>query len=218
MTNVLWAAGATLLLAGCASAPPPAPVVKPEVQATLPYVIIQNELSVVGGTVPSWVTMDNSEIQAQPEYKDVYVFKFDGGEAKSLDGARIVTRKIDAADQIASMVRQRIQAKFSGAQVGDKDKVATYFENVVKSLADAKITGFKQEKEFWVQIEYKKPDGTLDPDRIYYRYFVLYSVPKATLDALLKSALDAADTASKPLTPDEATARAQVKEAFAKGF
>ncbi len=212
LTNALWAAGATLLLAGCASSPPPANVPKPEVQATLPYVIIQNQLSIVGGQVPAWVTEDTDQLQAEPQYKDVYLFKFDSGDAKDLDGAKLVTKQMDAAAQIAQTVTQRIQTSFKGAQVGDKTKVETYFENVVHNLSDAHVTGFKQEKEFWVQLEYKKPDGSLDPDRIYYRYFVLYSVPKATLDAMVKAAFDNANIADKPKTPDEARARDLVQK------
>lgn len=216
--------GAALLLAGCgttsaaAPAPAPAPAPAKPAQKAPPFTIIQHQLSVIGGEIPSWVSQDADELETQPQYKDKYVFKFDGGESKDLDGAKIVTKKIDAADQITSMVKQRIQSKFAGAQVGDKNKVETYFESVVKSLGDAKVTGFRQEKEFWVQLQYNKADGTPDPDKIVYRYFVLYSVPKSILNDQIKKAFDDSDGAAKPKTEDEVSARSRVKDAFKDGF
>jgi hypothetical protein len=104
--------------------------------------------------------------------------------------------------------------KFAGAAAGDMNKLEGYMEQVVKSLSDATITGYKQVDNYWVQMRYYKPDGNVDEDA--YTYLALYTIPKAVLDELVRKALDEAAVANRPRSPDEETARKRVKEAFAK--
>jgi hypothetical protein len=71
---------------------------------------------------------------------------------------------------------------------------------VVKSLADAKVTGWRNMANYWVQYEYtatKKQE---------YRWFVLYTIPKEIVKQLMAEALNKApqpDTAEKKNAKDK---------------
>jgi hypothetical protein len=55
-------------------------------------------------------------------------------------------------------------------------------------------------------------------DRDDYTYYSLYTIPRATLDELIRKALNDADVAEKPKTENEQRARDLVKEAFSAGL
>jgi len=74
-------------------------------------------------------------------------------------------------------------------------------ENVVKSLAQAQLTGFKKEKDFWVQRQFA--DGRLD-----YSYKVLYSIDKDSVKKLLNDAA----SGQKADTPEKVSAKDKVKK------
>jgi len=209
------------LVAGCASKPAPKPA---QPQASKPPAVAQplvkrpdildHKNYKWGKEPPEWVTMNVDELQKMDKYKDVYVFKFESPRAKDLQGAELWTKNFTAAAEIAQQVKNRVQVKFAGAAAGDMNKLEGYMEQVVKSLSDATISGYKQVDSYWVQMRYYKPDGNVDEDA--YTYLALYTIPKAVLDELVRKALDEAAVANKPKSPDEETARKRVKEAFAK--
>lgn len=206
-----------LLIAGCASKPAskPAPA-KPAVAQ--PIVkrpdLLDHKNYKWGKEPPEWVTMNVDELEKLDKYKDVYVFKFESPRAKDLQGAELWTKNFTAASEIAQQVKNRVQVKFAGAAAGDMNKLETYMEQVVKSFSDSTFAGYKQVDSYWVQMRYYKPDGSVDEDA--YTYLALYTIPKATLDELVRKALDEAAEANKPKSPDEETARQRVKEAFEK--
>jgi hypothetical protein len=179
-------------------APSPAPVLKP----TATKVVIEHKNTMLGGEVPEWVTMEIGDIEATPKYKDSYVFR---GEAVggSEAGAKLLATQMDVDTQIARMINLRVQNLFSGAQVGDDKNLENYMENIVKSLADAKISGWRNMANFWVQYEYtatKKQE---------FRYFVLFTIPKETVKALLADALQKQPPAD---TKEKLTARDKVRQ------
>jgi len=51
-----------------------------------------------------------------------------------------------------------------------------------------------------------------------YRYLLLYTVPRAQIDAAIQRALDAQSGKAKPKTEEEQTARDRVKELFSEGM
>jgi len=190
-------------LASCASAPADKPADKPVVAA--PKVpaktVLDQKGALTGGDIPDWVNMDVGDIETLPKYKDFYVFR---GEATggSEQSAKLIASRLDADTQIARMISLRVQNLFSGAQVGDDKTVETYMENVVKSLADAKISGWREAGSWWVQYEYtatKKQE---------YRYYLLYTIPKDTVKQLLQDAI----TGQPADTKDKITARDRVKQ------
>ncbi len=167
-----------------------------------------------GREVPEWVVMDATEIEEMDEYEDVYVFKFESPRAQSLQGAELWTRNFTAASQIAQTVRNRVQVKFAGAAVGDMDMVESYMEQVVQSLSDAEFSGYQPEADYWIQMRYYRPDGSVDEDA--YTYLVMYTIPQNTLDRMIQDALD--EAGDEPETEEEETARQRVREAFENGL
>lgn len=197
---LVFAAG---LVVGCASAPSADKGTdKPSVSVKTPAKqILDHKGALTGADVPDWVNQEVSDIEASPKFKDMYVFR---GEATggSEQSAKLIASRLDADTQIARMVSLRVQNLFSGAQVGDDKVIETYMENVVKSLADAKLSGWREVGSWWVQYEYtatKKQE---------YRYYLLYTIPKDTVKQLIVAAVNgqAADT------PDKITARDRVRQ------
>lgn len=184
----------------CASAPEPkaSPSPTPVAKATPTKQVIDHKNLMLGGDIPDWILSEIGDIEAQPKYKDAYVFR---GEAVggSEQGAKMLATQMDADTQIARMISLRVQNLFAGAQVGDDKNLENYMENVVKSLADAKITGWRNMANYWVQYEYTKDK------RQEFRYFVLFTIPKETVKQLMDEALNkepAPDTEEKKVAKD----------------
>ena len=208
MKNISKMVGAIALvslfgfLASCASAPVEKPVEKVNVSIKTPAKqILDHKGALTGGDIPLWVNQDVGEIETDAKYKDMYAFR---GEATggSEQSAKLIASRLDADTQIARMISLRVQNMFSGAQVGDDKTIETYMENVVKSLADAKISGWREAGSWWVQYEYTATN------KQEYRYYLLYTIPK---DAV-KKLIDAAIAGQPAETKDKITARDRVKQ------
>jgi hypothetical protein len=142
----------------------------------------------------------------------VYLFKF-METGNSVDGLTIWARGFSASSEIARLVSTRVQDKFVGAAAGDKDKLETYLEEVVKSVSEAQYSGAAKVASYWWQIQRADASGNLVQP---FEYYLLYGVPKDQIDQAIKRALAAAD--EKPASPDEQTARDRVKAAMEGGL
>ncbi len=205
---VVVVTGIVLLLGACVSSPK---VEKPQmIQEAKPEVIDDQ----YHGTreTPDWVFMEPDEIANN--VKDYYVFKF-MRSGKDLDGLRLWTRGFVASSEIARLVSVKVKDKFVGAAAGDKDKLETYMEEVVKSVSKAQFSGARKKASYWWLIRKVNTDGTVEEK---YEYFMLYYVPKDQIDQAIKRALEEADKRVKPKSEEEVTARERVKEAFGKGL
>jgi hypothetical protein len=176
---------------------------------------IEHKGTAFGSDVPNWVFEEQADIEAVKDYKGLYVFKFEQ-TGKDLEGVKAWTRSFTAATEVARMVSTRVMNKFVGAQIGDKDMVETYMEEVAKILAVAEYAGARQKADFWVYQQYYSDDGK-PTDKIY-RYLLLYTVPREQIDAAIQRALDAQSGKAKPKTEEENTARDRVKELFSDGM
>jgi hypothetical protein len=219
----LWKVAAVLIVLAfvfaCAGGPKekearPTGEIKVEPQLYPPKVI-EHKNTAFGGDVPDWVFWEQADLEQQSEYKDVYVFKFDQ-EGKDLEGLKAWTRSFVAATEVARMVSTRVLDKFVGAQVGDKDMVETYMEEVAKVLSVAEYAGARKKADFWVYRQFYDDNGK--PTEKRYMYLLLYTVPRDQIDAAIQRALDQQDKASKPKTEEEQTARDRVKELFGSGL
>jgi hypothetical protein len=159
--------------------------------------------------------LEQSEIEALPKYKDVYVFKFDES-GKSLDGGKMWAQQFTAAATIAQQVQNRVQVKVAGANIGDRNETGSYIEMAVKSLSDATFSGYKEAENYWLQRRYYKQDGSVDRED--YTYYSLYTIPRKTLDGLVAKALNDTDTQEKPKTENERAARERVKALVEEGL
>jgi hypothetical protein len=180
-----------------------------------PPKVLEHKNTAFGGDVPNWVFAEQDELEKQPEYKGQYVFKFDQ-TGRNLEGLKAWTRSFVAATEVARMVSTRVMNKFAGAQVGDKDMVETYMEEVAKVLALAEYSGARQKADFWVLSQKFTDEGK--PSEKEYRYLLLYTVPREQIDAAIRRALDQQGSKSKPKSEEEQTARERVKELFSEGM
>lgn len=213
MKKILAMTAVAVMFASCGgSTPPPAndPVTNPSVQEL--EVVITYQDKDLGVPIPAWVRTSELDLQNSPDYKDFYVFKF-MEEGQDLRGTQLAAEKLQAAPAVASQINQRVQAKFVGAEVGDRNLMETYMENVVKSLSDAQIAGLRTQN-FWTKVRVTSPDGQV---KDVYRVRTLATIPRQTLDTLIKRALDGTER-ERPLTEGQRAARARVRQAIEEGF
>lgn len=198
---------ALVVLSSCGSAP-----VAPAAKKT--EEILSHQNSAFGGQPPFWVTTETYEIEKSPDWADLYAFKFEAN-GESQRGAELAASQLDAMQVIAQQVSVRVQAKFAGAEVGDRNLIESYMENIVKNVAEAKFSGLKREGTYWVRIRMFNDDETVKGEE--YRVRVFYSIPKKLLDDQIQKVIDGTE-ADAPKTEGERTARLRVREALAEGF
>jgi hypothetical protein len=205
-----------LVFTGCPSAPQ-GPASTPVPADTTPFKVIQHKGTTLGvNDVPKWVTASlegNSKLEALYPGRYCVVVDFTAGD---LEAAKVLASEMNARKEIANRISTRVQAKFAGAQVGDKTKVESYFENVVKVTTDANFTGFSQEADWWVQIRWYKTDGKVDREE--FRYLILFTIDKALLDKQISDILNKANKVDPPKTEDEQKARDLVNKAITTDF
>jgi len=218
----LWKVAVVLvaigLLFACGTKPTPkqeqALKVEPRVY---PPKVIEHKLTALGGDVPEWVFQyaNGEDLEKKKDYKDLYVFVFEQ-TGKDLEGVKAWTRSFSAATEVARMVSTRVMNKFAGAQVGDKDMVETYMEEVVKILAVAEYAGARKKDDFWIHRQFYDDNG--GPSKKEYTYYMLYTVPQEQIDAAIQRSLDAQNNKAKAKTEEEQTARDRVRELFSENL
>lgn len=168
-----------------------------------------------GKDAPLWVSQEAYELEKESEYKDYYLFKFESPRSKSLEGAELWTRDFSVPSEMARTVKMRVESKAAAAAAGDKDLVTGYIEDIVKTITDTKLSGFKKLSDYWIQMRYFDAQGKPAGDD--YTYLVLYRISKDTLDKLIDNAITGADE-EKPKTEDEKRVRDLVKDALHEGI
>ncbi len=199
---------AALLIVSCGSSPKSKPpkVEKPEVSKENKPVVMDDQYHLTRPT-PDWIFLEANEMEGKGEYKDLYLFKY-AQQGQDVDGLRLWVRGFSQASEIARVVSTRVQDKFVGAAAGDKDKLETYLEEVVKTVSEAQYSGARKQADYWWQIQRANTDGTVSQ---YYEYHLLFGVPKTQIDQAIKRALDDANGKVKAKTEDEQTARDRVR-------
>lgn len=216
LLSLVLVLGLLALVFGCKSTPEEGPKGSLEVEGmAYPPKVLEHKNSALGGDPPDWAFLEMDELEAQARYADFYVFKFDQ-TGENLEGVKAWTRSFAAATEVARMVSTRVMNKFAGAQVGDRDMVETYMEEVAKVLAVAQYSGARRAGDFWVLQQTFTDEG--DPDKRIYRYWLLYTVPKEQIDDAIERALNEEDQKNKPKTEEEKVARDRVKELFDEGL
>ena len=211
---------AVFAIASCASGPK---VDEPKVmEAVLTPDILEHKGTALGANVPSWIMSyiegGASAVEKLPEYKGKYVIIIDA-EGQSKQGTQTAMDAMDAPVQIARYLSTRVQAKFAGAQVGDRDQLEEYFENVVKTVSEARFSGFMAGPDWWVYLQYYKPGAKskTEVDRRLYRVIKLYSIDQKILQTQLEKYLNDVEAAVAK-TPEKQRAIDAVQSAFYEGF
>jgi hypothetical protein len=205
---------AALVLVSCGSAPAATPKGLPAAKETA-IELIDDQFH--EKKYPEWVKMmampsdiEESDDILKSDKGKVYVF-VTTQRGKSLDGVETWAKNFSMASDIASVVSTRVQSSFAGAAAGDKDKLDSYMEQVVKTMSSASYSGAKRKASYWAKIRETDPKGAVSD---YFEYYLLVTIPKDVLDAQIKKALDGADGAVKPKTEEEKVARERVKKAL----
>ncbi len=215
---LLGLSAAALVAMGCASAPEAAPEAK--AKPAPKFEVIEHKASGIGGDIPEWVSVyvsdGNSGVEMLDRYKDKYVFVGEDS-GTNLNALRLWAQGFNVTQEIARLASNRVQSKFAGAAAGSPDdEFGRYFENVVKNVADATISGARKDSDFWVYKRYFKDDGkTMDRD--VYDYYVLVTIEKDVLKTQLDKIISGV-VPDKPLTKEQQTAVDRVKESFYEGF
>lgn len=174
------------------------------------WTVVDHKTKDFGGNVPRWVTKTALQLQREDEYKDYYVF-IEDQFGKDLDGIKLWATGFSINSAISRMVATRVQNKFAGAAIGDKDMLETYMEQVVKTSSEASFSNVAINDEFWIKRQ-NKTNGEIE-----FRYLFLVTVPKGQIEAAIERAFGDANKV-EPKTEEEDKARDRVKEAFSEGF
>lgn len=171
-----------------------------------------------GKEIPEWVSMEQYDIEQLPRYKDVYVFKFDSNSnrSKSLEGAEVWMRNFSVASEISRLISERIKDKAVSAASGNADKLDSYTKELVKIVSEAEMSGLKKESDYWTCRRFFKADGDVEGD--FYTVYMIYSVPRKTLEGIIKDAIARANEKEKPKNQEEIDLREMVNKAMAEDF
>jgi hypothetical protein len=191
---------------------PPAPTVK-----AYPPQIIEHKGTAFGRDYPKWMdaALDGPKaVEKLPDFANKYVVVIQQ-DGQDLDGAQLAASRLNAQTTISALISTRVKDTFAGAQVGDTNKIETYMERAVKSVSEAKFSGFAMESDWWVKLQTFTSDGKADKQ--VYRVIQVWAIDKDTLKAQVQSQLkDAA--AAEPKTEDKQKAIDLVNQSFFDGF
>ncbi|MEI6876021.1 MAG: hypothetical protein WCL50_12930 [Spirochaetota bacterium] len=207
---------ALVLAVSCASAP----TVPELVTNTPPYDILQHSGTTLGITqMPSWVPaalQGAKAVEKLPDYQGQFVVVVDV-TGKDLEGTRMAASLLNAQTEISRYLSLRVKETFSGAQVGDKNKIEDYMERVVKSVSNVQFSGFEKAADWWVQYRWYKDANKRKVDREEYRVFQLYTINKQILADQLQRILDS-EAKAEQVTPDKQKAMDLVQKSFKSDF
>lgn len=166
--------------------------------------------------IPEWVGMEQYDIEQLPRYKDVYVFKFQSDRSKDLEGAKLWMQNFTVASEISRVISQRIRDKAVSAAAGNANKIDEYTKELVKLVSEANMSGLKKESDYWTLRRFFDAEGEVEGD--FYTLVMIYSVPRRTLDGIIKDAIAKANDKEKPKSQEEIDLRDMVNKAMTENF
>lgn len=209
------------VIGACSSKPATSVEVKVSDQV-MPPDVLEHKGTALGMATPRWIEayIENGSqgVEKLPEYKDRYVIVLES-EGQNRQGAQLAMDVMDVNSQISRMFTTRVEQKFAGAQVGDRDMLEEYFENVVKLVSTAAFTGLEAGSDYWVYLQYYKPGAKTkaDVERRVYRVFRVYSIDRNLLQVQLDKYLKDAEGAIAK-TPEKERAIDLVHSSFYDDF
>jgi hypothetical protein len=212
---------ALFLIVGCATPPEPDVMYAPRGTSSVksyPPQLLEHKGTAAGRGFPAWMDAalsGSKAVEKLPDFQGQYivVVQQDGSD---LAGTQLAAGRLDAQAVIAQMVSTRVSDTFAGAQVGDKDKIETYMERCIKSVANARFTGFSMEADWWSRLQTFTNTGR--PDKQVYRVIQIWGVDKALLQQQIQQILKDAATADDKAVPDKQKAIDLVQQSFMNGF
>ena len=184
---------------------------------TYPPKVLEHKGTLWGTNPPNWLMnalKGYKEVEKMPEYQGKFVIIVEE-QGMDLAGTELSASRMNAQTRIAALLSTRVKDAFAGAQVGDKDKIESYMERVVKSVSDATFVGFMPEDSWWVYIQTFTTEGK--PDKREYRVIQLWTIGKEELQKQIDNMIDM-EAAVEPKTPEKERAIEKVQETFYEGF
>jgi hypothetical protein len=214
---LLLAVLAVFAIASCVSEPAPQEDSPMDVTVAYPPKILEHKGTAWGTNPPAWLMEALKgykfvERMADYQGKIVVIVEQDG---ESREGAELAASRLDAIPRISTLMGLRVKDTFAGAQVGDKDKIETYMERVVKVASETRFSGFMMEDSWWTYLQTYTPEGK--PDKRSYRVIQLWTMSKEALERQLDGILKG-EAANEPKTPEKERAIQAVQNAFYEGF
>lgn len=217
------AAATILILASCSSSKKDSAPSEVDTSNAVRTEVIEHKGSALGiTTLPTWVstyiTSGITGLEKMDDYKDVYCFV---GEETGTNINALTTwaSMFDASSDIASTISNRVATLFTGSAAGSpSDEYGTYYEQIVRTAANATYSGARRINDWWVLTRRYEGRSTKTSDYTQeYTAYVLYTISRETLDRQILGMLDG--TSTKDLTDAQKTAISNVKEIMrAEGF
>jgi hypothetical protein len=168
-----------------------------------------------GAPPPAWASLDPHELEATPEFRGLAVFKFEES-GKDLESLRRWTAMFSAPSELSSRISTRVKESFDGLERGDKDKLTTYFREVVESISETEFSGYQKYDEWWALKLFGQAAGPKAGTKEY-TYSSLYVLPKSALKKYIAAAEDKAALTAK-LPADAAKNLERSERALSESF
>jgi hypothetical protein len=188
---------ALALLSACVSGPAaiPLPVTgpgwNPPQEET--YSIKNYRGSESGEEIPGWVNHylegKIAELEALDEFAETYVFVAENS-GTNFNALAQWSLRFSPDQDIAQLIARRVQARFPGSDTGSPDyEYGRYFENLVRTAADALYEGAERRGDFWFQKEYPAGDGENPEEEEISVFLILVTIDKTALRNQLEPVL-----------------------------
>ena len=178
---------ALMALVGCSSTPK-----GKELKSTVKFEILEHKGSVLGQeTSPAWVEVYlDTGLEKLADFEDRYCFVGESS-GQNLEAVKAWADNFEVATAIAGSVSSRVESTFVGSASGTPEGTyGRYFEEIVKSSAEATYSGARKIDDWWVLARRYDPDdkGKYTDE---YRVFILYTIEKDLLDEQVLNMIDA---------------------------
>ena len=147
-----------------------------------PYTVINHKNAQLGIEVPDWTYKAIPALEEESRFVASYVYRFER-VGKNLEGVKILADNLDAGVALAREISLRVQQQFTAEQSGNDELVETYFENIVETLSETTINGYRKYDDFWLL---RRHNETEEEEYVYYN---LFTVEKETVDNLIQNAI-----------------------------
>jgi hypothetical protein len=213
-----------MLLSACVSNPKDIPQQNSTPGWSLPaeesYYIGDYQRHDAGENIPLWVNRylegGIAALESMTQFEGSYVFVAENS-GTNLNALIQWSQNFSPAQDAATMVARRVQARFPGSNAGSPDgEYGRYFENLVRAVADTLYRNAQRGQDFWFQKQYSGGNGETTTEETYV-FFILVTIDKAVLKAQLEPVLLEASEGIQ-LTRDQTTAINRLRESFFDGF
>jgi outer membrane murein-binding lipoprotein Lpp/Holliday junction resolvase RusA-like endonuclease len=181
-----------VVLAGCGSSPAKkdTPSNRISLDSEDKIVTLEHKGTALGKEdLPQWLSsyLDSGVpgVEKLPDYKDKYCIVADemgtGNNTKVLQQLLTWVNNFNAQQQIGAQINTRVASVFKANEnkVPDNEESRRKFSNAINTLISASYSGARKEGDWWVK---QRVESKGQETEIRYTVYVLYSIPKKTLE------------------------------------